>query len=331
MTLHFGSEVLAANTSLHICHVCRNISHHKARQLKSNDKPISQKYNAKSELTVVKSGCVWALLRQLQLAELPLSSREQIENKHMREVWSCGQNSYGELAHGDTITRTVYTKIKDLSGRHICQVSAGKANINHISKRKRAGNEHTLVLTRSGQLYSCGNNESGQCGQASANTLLLCVDRAFSQSTSFGLLDCRYMSTVANLLGNSVAQIGVYNGSEHTLVVLKDGRLMTFGYNYRGQLGHGNTIPQSVPKFVRGLQTRHVHLLSCSYYHSIVAVLEMEVFTFGRNDFGQLGHGDLVDKLTPRSVRRLEGCVATGLGCGQYHTCVVGRGGKVRR
>ena len=106
------------------------MSHHKAKQLKPNDKPTRQRFHFKGEATVITSGSIWALLRQLQLAGVPLGLGKQADNEHICEFWSCGQNNHGELAHGDTITRTTYTKVGDLSGKHICQISAGNTKIN---------------------------------------------------------------------------------------------------------------------------------------------------------------------------------------------------------
>lgn len=68
-----------------------------------------------------------------------------------------------------------------------------------------------------------------------------------------------------------------YNGCEHTLVVLDDGRVVSFGYNYRGQLGHGNTASEPVPKLIRGLDEMRVTQASCSYYHTVIACDNGEV------------------------------------------------------
>lgn len=48
----------------------------------------------------------------------------------------------------------------------------------------------------------------------------------------------------------------------------------------------------------------------------------MQVYTFGRNDFGQLGTGDTVDRKLPSLVDSLRGQCITSLACGQYHTVV---------
>lgn len=76
-------------------------------------------------------------------------------------------------------------------------------------------------------------------------------------------------------------KVHAYNGCEHTLVVLDDGQMVSFGYNYRGQLGHGNTASEPVPKPVRGLDGIRVTQVSCSYYHSVIACNNGEVMRIG--------------------------------------------------
>ena len=89
--------------------------------------------------------------------------------------------------------------------------------------------------------------------------------------------------TVTSLLSISLAvlafntKVHAYNGCEHTLVVLDDGQMVSFGYNYRGQLGHGDTSSEPVPKPVRGLDGIRVTQVSCSYYHSIISCDNGEV------------------------------------------------------
>lgn len=63
---------------------------------------------------------------------------------------------------------------------------------------------------------------------------------------------------------------------------------MSFGYNYRGQLGHGNTISEPVPKPVQGLDGIRVKQVSCSYYHSVVASEQgqvRDIFLRGKDPF----------------------------------------------
>lgn len=48
----------------------------------------------------------------------------------------------------------------------------------------------------------------------------------------------------------------------------------------------------------------------------------MQVYAFGRNDFGQLASGDTIDRKLPSLVEPLRGQHVTSLACGQYHTVV---------
>ena len=55
-------------------------------------------------------------------------------------------------------------------------------------------------------------------------------------------------------------------------------------------------VPRGCNRVVEALATKRVATVSCSYYHSVVATTSGEVFAFGRNDYGQLGVGDTVDR-----------------------------------
>ena len=137
-----------------------------------------------------------------------------------REVWTFGQNSYGELVQGDTSTRKSPCRVTAVEGKNIVAVCAG--------------NEHTVFLSGDGLVYTAGYNDNGQCGQGN-------TDRVGT------------LSLVEDLKGvANIQQIHAYNGCEHTLVVSNDGRLYSFGYNYRGQLGHGSTSSVFSPRLVSG-------------------------------------------------------------------------------
>ncbi|RLN96816.1 hypothetical protein BBJ28_00012064 [Nothophytophthora sp. Chile5] len=216
-----------------------------------------------------------------------------------REVWSCGQNSYGELGHGDTIARKSFERIESLQQKDIAQVGAG--------------NEHTIALTADGKVLTCGYNDNGQCGQG-------------------GTARVSHMSEIPKMGESLVAQVHAYNGCEHTILVTVNGRAASCGYNYRGQLGHGNTASESVPKIMRSLEGKVVRLVSCSYYHTVMACEggcgRQYVYTFGRNDYGQLGHNDLIDRKVPQHVEALSDQHVVSVACGQYHTMVVTASGK---
>ena len=45
-----------------------------------------------------------------------------------------------------------------------------------------------------------------------------------------------------------------------------------------------------------------------------------QVFTWGYNDYGQLGHGDREERSVPTKVLGLDGLVITKISCGSYFT-----------
>ncbi|OQR94090.1 RCC1 and BTB domain-containing protein [Thraustotheca clavata] len=204
-------------------------------------------------------------------------------------VYTFGQNSYGELGLGDTTTRFVPSKVEFCIGKNVVDVACG--------------NENTVILCGNGEVLACGYNDSGQCGTGTAQRVT-----AFKPLTT--------------LFDKQVVKLSAGNGCEHVVAITDNGELYTFGYNARGQLGQGNTTPLSVPTLVEGLACKAVVKVSCSYFHTVAVTEENEVYAFGRNDFGQLGIPDALDKHVPHPIPFFSGKKVLSVACGQYHTVV---------
>ena len=67
---------------------------------------------------------------------------------------------------------------------------------------------------------------------------------------------------------------------------------------------------------------KHIVKVACSYYHTVCVSEDDEVFSFGRNDYGQLGQGDNEDKHIPSQIKSLVGRAVMAVACGQYHTII---------
>ena len=162
-------------------------------------------YVPKSVLKVLQDGCADHQINSKTHAAAGslISSYHRSIVASKSCVWSCGQNSYGELGHGDGIVRKSFTKIAFFEGRGVVSIGAG--------------NEHSVFVCVDGRMYVTGYNDNGQCGSGKTEQV-------------------KAPQQVAALDGEEVSQAFVFNGCEHTLVTTKDGKLYAFGYNYRGQV-----------------------------------------------------------------------------------------------
>eukprot|EP00742_Colponemidia_sp_Colp-10_P006762 GILJ01007247.1.p1 GENE.GILJ01007247.1~~GILJ01007247.1.p1 ORF type:complete len:881 (-),score=84.03 GILJ01007247.1:123-2765(-) len=94
-------------------------------------------------------------------------------------------------------------------------------------------------------------------------------------------------------------------GENHTAVVTGHKRLLTFGKNVYGQLGHGNEYPCFTPLLVTTVDGKSIVSTSCGTEHMAALSRDGEVYTWGLGFRGQLGHGNCENRLTPESVQAL--------------------------
>lgn len=97
---------------------------------------------ANCDMDGVKAVCILPFLRQLHAATPngdPCLRRCGPVDE--REVWTCGQNSYGELGHSDTGTRKVHCLVKTFEGREAMDIAAG--NLRFV--RFRQNMPHIIV------------------------------------------------------------------------------------------------------------------------------------------------------------------------------------------
>ncbi|NXC67493.1 HERC5 ligase, partial [Anhinga anhinga] len=112
--------------------------------------------------------------------------------------------------------------------------------------------------------------------------------------------------------------------------VCEGGELFTWGQNTHGQLGVGSQatlIPQpQVVKRLKGLSLAHI---AAGGAHSAAVSLSGAVYSWGKNDFGQLGLGDTEDRACPSYVGALEHWKTVFISCGADHTAVLSKEGLV--
>ncbi|XP_009328099.1 PREDICTED: probable E3 ubiquitin-protein ligase HERC4 [Pygoscelis adeliae] len=178
--------------------------------------------------------------------------------------------------------------VKELGNQDIVQIACG--------------DQHTMALSRGGELFSWGQNAHGQLGVGSQTTLI------------------PQPQLVERLKGISLAQIAA--GGAHSTAVSLSGAVYSWGKNDFGQLGLGDTEDRDCPSYVGALEHWKTVFISCGADHTAVLSKEGLVCTFGAGGAGQLGHNSTRNELVPRVVAELWGARVSQVACGRQHTLV---------
>jgi alpha-tubulin suppressor-like RCC1 family protein len=81
-------------------------------------------------------------------------------------------------------------------------------------------------------------------------------------------------------------------GRKHTLVLTEDGEVLSCGVGEYGRLGTGSTSDSSIFETVEALAEEDIVQIEAGASHSMALTIDGSVYTWGRNDRGQLGMRD---------------------------------------
>ncbi len=215
-------------------------------------------------------------------------------------LWAWGSNRYGQLGLGR-------------SGSANSPVQVGTdSNWAAVS----AGDCHSLGLRSDGTLWAWGLNCYGQAAPSDfmddKDTPVQVGDASSWKAVSAGNCSSLGLRSDGTLwswgrtvgYGPTFAQVGsnanwvaASAAGEHALGLQSDGSLWSWGYNYRGDLGLGDTVPRPDP--VRVGTAGDWVAVSAGYQHSIGLRFDGSLWGWGANDFGQLGVGGKGQRLVP--------------------------------
>ena len=195
-------------------------------------------------------------------------------------VYAWGRNEYGQLGNGVTATNSpipvaVKTTGTSMDGKTIMQVAAGAT--------------HSLALATDGTIYAWGKNEYGQLG---------------NDSTINSPVPVAVKTTGTPMDGKKIIQI--HAGYEHSLALASDGTVYAWGRNNYGQLGKNDATDAHIPAAVRTLGTpmagKIIVQLAAGNSQSIALASDGTVYTWGWNQYGQLGNGTTMNSRIPVAV-----------------------------
>ena len=244
---------------------------------------------------------------------LPVTSALPVKNisgglsSHMCAIGSdanlrCwGLNNYGQLGYGDTTIR--------YSPGPVVNVGTGVVPLQVVT-----GADFTCLLSTAGQVKCWGRNDYGQLGYGDN------LDKTSPPSTflNFGT-------------GAVVQQIS--SGSQHSCAVLTTGIVQCWGFGGYGEIGVNSlsnwNSPVSTSSLGSGVLAKQV---ACGQYFTCIISTTNDVKCWGSNGNGQLGYGDIAQRMTPPAtfVSLGTGITAKKISCGSFHVCVVTSNDKAK-
>ena len=96
--------------------------------------------------------------------------------------------------------------------------------------------------------------------------------------------------------------VRVAAGESHTIALLTDGSLWSWGNNNSGQLGLGNDSPLTVTIPTKVGSQIDWSILVAGYYHSLAIKTNRTLWSWGANESGQLGVGDTELRTEPTII-----------------------------
>ena len=220
-------------------------------------------------------------------------------------VYMHGDNSCGQLGLGDG----------DRSGRAEPTLLPMPAPVLQVS----AAHEHTLFRLADGSVWSCGSGMLGRLGTESD------ADAEAPQRVPLPLPATAI--SVATGQYNSGFILAPAAGSQCNRVFIS-------GANAQGQCGLGHLTPQLTPALVTFPAGVNIVKLAFGDKHAVALSSVGDVWSWGSNEFGQLGNGeavasstDSVHQLKPQRVSYFTALKlhAIDVACGERHTHVLVR------
>ena len=214
------------------------------------------------------------------------------------KLYAWGANDYGQIGNGSTVTST-----------NIPVVVSLPAGV--IPTAISAGEWHSLAIGSDGKLYAWGNNHEGELGTGNITNSNI---------------------PVVVQLPAGVTPGSITAGPNHSLATGSDGKLYAWGWNANGQLGNTSvtggesTIPVVVQLPTGVLATA---ITAAGWQDSMAIGSDGNLYTWGGNDYGQLGNGSATSTTVPITITLASGVTPSAIASGMFHSIAIGSDGKL--
>ncbi|OQS05619.1 E3 ubiquitin-protein ligase HERC2 [Thraustotheca clavata] len=258
------------------------------------------------------------------------------------QAYSWGSNAFGQLGHG-----------------HENDISTPRAIKLAKASGVASGGNSSAILTADGKVYTFGAGGNARLGhgddidtpnQSTPQLLQLVGDVAKVEIGEY------HMAALTNdhslwtwgrngcpQLGHDNAKRGYPNeikelhgkvqdiacGRQQTVAVTTDGQLYVWGYGHEGALGLGNRDNVNRPKLLK-IPSQTFTSVTCGREYTLALTKDHKVFSWGANDYGQLGvAGTMRYQRSPVHVTSLDDVQVTQVAAGDYHSAALTASGEV--
>ena len=218
-------------------------------------------------------------------------------------VLLCGQNSEGQagIASGQEQIYE-FCPLINSDGDEVIEAT----KITRIVSNRR----QSIILTNDGSVFTAGGNDDRELGRSGKRSLFMRLEAL----ESFRVTDAAC-------------------GEGFFILILSDGKQISWGRNEMGQLGLGHRDSREKPKPASILSTHPGELgfvqIAAGAQHCIALSKRGNVFTWGGNRKGQLGDGFLNSCNVPQLVPQLKHKPIVSVCCGENFCLAMTVGGDV--
>ena len=259
-------------------------------------------------------------------------------------MWTCGENTYGQLGDGTTVDK--YTPIV------LGDITASVAILPKIVAT--GGLSPSVFYFFSDIILSNGYASLGQRGNPNHNTNInytpfvpvelknvTHIEASFSGESTWFFRSDGTIWACGNNIHNTLnvdssstdyfrqilltEVISIKGGDDYSLFLKNNGTVWSCGYNNRGQLGLGNTTTTTTPTQISTLTG--ITKIAAGFSHSLFLKNDGTVWACGYNLYGWLGDGTTTQRTTPVQVLSLTGIV--DIVAGQYNSYFLKNDGTV--
>jgi len=182
--------------------------------------------------------------------------------------------------------------------------------------RAAAGLRYSVFIDGEGRLSSCGSATDDIPGLLGHGE---------------GVRRLNTPTRLPSTLGDERA-VSVAAGYSHILALAADSSIWSWGggtFAFFGQLGHGDTQNQWLPKKIEAFADRRVVAVSAGPMHSFALTADGAVWSWGMGVLGQLGHGDEEPLLLPKKVEAFADQRVVAVSAMGHHSIALAADGAV--